>query len=240
MKAIELLDEVQDGNADLFQRFNFLRAARWSGERLFEPLTTLGVTFDYALPQTLLDKAADFAAAIGFFDDMGFDPFDRDAVYNVMSSTTVFIYLDDVNGSMFSLCREVDNFLRTHDRFSLFYYVLRHRAMRGSIEHWTRHAEGRARVGEGTAGEDCDLCRVYTGADCTGCPVKQHTGYPICGNTPWKEARNAFQNAFVRKLNSEGMYLYCTRYPTDDAVQEFRAAAMNELIFLKEVQEKME
>lgn len=68
-------------------------------------------------------------------------------------------------------------------------------ALKQSIAHWERHANGKARKKEEIYAQDCALCKIfYKRIDdqkicCAGCPVRQKTGKPICQGSPWMDAR---------------------------------------------------
>ena len=91
-------------------------------------------------------------------------------------------------------------------------------ALKESIDHWRRMAEGRAENGETPGGKDCPLCRIFASAPCwhgcAGCPVSEMTRCSNCKETPWLAANLSF--------NQHG--------PTSD---HFKAAAQKELAFLE-------
>lgn len=90
------------------------------------------------------------------------------------------------------------------------------KALKASIAHWRRMADGKAHGGEEPYGEHCALCDMFLNEfnRCTGCPVATRTGEIDCNNTPYWKARNAWDD-----------------YGRDS--KHFRAAARKELAFLK-------
>lgn len=66
-------------------------------------------------------------------------------------------------------------------------------ALRKSIEKWDRNTRVKtphaARLGAG----DCPLCALFRVRDfgCTGCPVREKTGYDYCDDTPYEVALHA-------------------------------------------------
>jgi len=66
------------------------------------------------------------------------------------------------------------------------------KALKASIAHWKRHAEGKARANEGPNGRDCALCALFSSPSCTGCPVRAATHLPQCKGTPWRDAAILF------------------------------------------------
>lgn len=93
------------------------------------------------------------------------------------------------------------------------------KALKKSIEHWTRLVNGKRAPNEVTGPEHCALCSLFLDKDkdgnfCTGCPVKAKTGYDTCFGTPYAAAE--------RTGNDFGF----------DSPQ-FRRAARKELNFLK-------
>jgi hypothetical protein len=92
-------------------------------------------------------------------------------------------------------------------------------ALKKSIEHWTRLAEGKRQPNELTGPEHCALCGLFLEKDkhgkfCTGCPVKTETGHDTCYGTPYAAAESAGQDFGFDSL-------------------KFRRAARKELNFLK-------
>ena len=87
-------------------------------------------------------------------------------------------------------------------------------ALKESIEHWRRLADGTNRKGEETGPRSCALCMAFAvGRDsinkCDGCPVSVKTGMKDCRNTPYYAAEAVF------------------------GAPTFRAAARKELEFLE-------
>lgn len=94
------------------------------------------------------------------------------------------------------------------------------KALKASIRHWERMANGKSIQGEGVTWEYCELCKMFLSIDlfpnredCRLCPVKLRTGRRHCDRTPWRAASLAWHNG----ANSE----------------EFMKAARKELTFLK-------
>lgn len=93
------------------------------------------------------------------------------------------------------------------------------KALQESIAHWERHATGKSRPEEGVHSEDCALCDLFLDNDnCQGCPVQKKTHSPLCQNTPWRAASDAFDHGLGSK--------------------QFRAAARRMLVFLRGLEEK--
>lgn len=87
--------------------------------------------------------------------------------------------------------------------------------LKNSIAHWWRMANGQRAYNECIGSQDCALCRTYIHqSDCGNCPVRIHTGHPLCKGTPYTAARQASH--------------YGERY---DSLY-FMAAAMKEFKFL--------
>lgn len=100
-------------------------------------------------------------------------------------------------------------------------------ALEDSIAHWKRmqqatdmYITGTAERIESPGSLCCSLCALFharTGS-CHGCPVREHTGLGGCKDTPHEKAHDVWYNL-------------------GDAhwVEEWRAAAQNEIDFLEEV-----
>jgi hypothetical protein len=93
------------------------------------------------------------------------------------------------------------------------------KALKASIAHWQRMALGKRNEDEAPSSEQCALCLTFQittedGPDCPGCPILQHTGLPLCHNTPYQQANNAWHDC------------------GPDSAQ-FKAAAAVELDFLR-------
>ena len=97
------------------------------------------------------------------------------------------------------------------------------KALKASINHWKRLASGKRREGEVAGAEHCSLCLAYSDAECRSCPVAIFTGDILCINTPY---RRAAAIAYDRRG------LISDRALDSD---EFKAAAVKELVFLKKV-----
>ena len=97
------------------------------------------------------------------------------------------------------------------------------KALENSIEHWRRMMDGEGRDGECPSAQGCDLCAMFNpnGEEkCEGCPVMEHTGRPICDDTPYYDALNAFNaqhdgDAFLGHAKREYDFL-CTLLPKKD------------------------
>lgn len=91
------------------------------------------------------------------------------------------------------------------------------KALKASIAHWRRLAEGKERKGERPGRSDCALCDAFIDrgmCGCEGCPVAAHTTLPSCLNTPFRAAYEAW---WIRGASSP----------------RFRKAAQRELVFLE-------
>ena len=68
------------------------------------------------------------------------------------------------------------------------------KALKASIEHWKRHANGTAKFTEQVYAPDCALCEMFLVSDCNdenrchGCPIMERTGKAMCADTPWLKA----------------------------------------------------
>ena len=67
-------------------------------------------------------------------------------------------------------------------------------AHKESIQHWDRHAKGKAMKGESIFSDDCALCKMFLINSCTGCPVAERTGLPDCRNSPWQECEDKYDS----------------------------------------------
>ena len=95
-------------------------------------------------------------------------------------------------------------------------------ALKLSIAHWRRMAEGNRNKGDKPTGSQCALCiefRKYS--SCDGCPVQIHAGTHMCNCTPYYSAHIAYID-------------YGPKSP------EFKAAARKELEFLESLLPKGE
>lgn len=88
-------------------------------------------------------------------------------------------------------------------------------ALEESIAHWKRLASGNREPDENVGWLDCSLCvKFMRFALCEDCPVSKKTGAILCHNTPYKNAHRTRRE-----------------YGLDSP--EFKAAALEELAFLK-------
>jgi hypothetical protein len=95
-------------------------------------------------------------------------------------------------------------------------------ALKDSIEHWRRMAEGVPNVGEEPYSSDCSLCTQFRYSNysndysgyCIDCPVAISVLHGYCARTPYRAAEEAFS-------------LY-----GGNSIQ-FKAAARKELEFLE-------
>ena len=92
--------------------------------------------------------------------------------------------------------------------------------LQDSIAHWERLATGSRRPGERPGADGCALCARWLRYDCDSgddrCPIYQATGRRVCKRTPYTAATRAWE--------SHGDYS-----------SEFRAAALKELAFLRDL-----
>ena len=56
------------------------------------------------------------------------------------------------------------------------------RALKGSIKKWKGVADG---TGVDRGPDNCPLCKLFWGDDCTGCPVAIKTGQKYCHGSPY-------------------------------------------------------
>ena len=68
------------------------------------------------------------------------------------------------------------------------------KALKASINHWTRLANGTQRADEKPLAAHCALCKLYAKAGCESCPVKQRTGKSSCLDTPYYKAGDAWSS----------------------------------------------
>ena len=66
-------------------------------------------------------------------------------------------------------------------------------ALKDSIAHWTRLAEGKRLEGEQPGWRHCALCSLFIGPFCVGCPVREATGTDSCEDTPYPAAAKAWR-----------------------------------------------
>lgn len=57
-------------------------------------------------------------------------------------------------------------------------------ALKGSIAKWKGIVAG---TDADYGVKNCPLCAQYWNNDCEGCPIKNHTGYGECEDTPYQE-----------------------------------------------------
>ena len=77
-------------------------------------------------------------------------------------------------------------------------------ALKESIAHWKRMAEGEEKTGEGPLHKDCPLCELFfplatlkdqntdESKDCVGCPIFENTRTKYCQDTPYSDAYDAW------------------------------------------------
>ena len=94
-------------------------------------------------------------------------------------------------------------------------------ALEDSIAHWERLVAGAKQEDETIYSSSCALCKLFLKNRCIGCPVMVKTGLPVCRNTPWNDC-------------DEVLDQYGYNSP------EFRAAAAEQLEFLKSLREEVE
>jgi hypothetical protein len=89
-------------------------------------------------------------------------------------------------------------------------------ALKESIAHWKRLANGKRQKGEEILSSDCALCQTFVviSDSCYGCPVMALTGESSCRKTPWRGACETWED-----------------YGPDSI--EFQRAAFVQLEFLK-------
>ncbi len=97
-------------------------------------------------------------------------------------------------------------------------------ALIAGVEKWERNAlvvnPDQAEIWDDT----CKLCHLFVMKDCNGCPVREKTGVPNCGNSPWERASSALAN-WIYWMND-------TR-KNRNARARFRRAASAEAKFLR-------
>ena len=89
-------------------------------------------------------------------------------------------------------------------------------ALKESIAHWERNATGKF---DGMGPEHCNLCQLFIGDRCEGCPVFESTERPFCIDTPY-EALDVLFDEIEFSIGSE-------------TSPDFKALAQDELAFLK-------
>lgn len=85
-------------------------------------------------------------------------------------------------------------------------------ALEASIAKWEKNARVRNLDNAQIYSDTCALCDLFYEDDCTGCPVQRKTGLKECSGTPWVD---------------------CCEIKNDDDIEGFRAAAREEVKFLK-------
>ena len=89
------------------------------------------------------------------------------------------------------------------------------KALKDSIAHWDRMANGVSRISEEPSSRHCALCVLFiNNPECAGCPVAKAAHISHCGNTPYFEAEHWFSQ-------------HGKRHP------KFKAVALGELAFLR-------
>lgn len=86
------------------------------------------------------------------------------------------------------------------------------KALKASIEHWEVNTKVKEVDEINTTWRACALCQLFFQNGCVGCPVAERTERFRCLDTPYVTAYLAAQNGDLK---------------------EFRAAAFDELAFLK-------
>jgi hypothetical protein len=91
------------------------------------------------------------------------------------------------------------------------------------LPHWERNTRVRKVEDADIGGRSCALCREYVlgvSEECWNCPIHQKTGKEMCEGTPYAAVGDA-------------------RYGSEN-VDELRAAAREELQFLKDLKAELE
>jgi len=91
------------------------------------------------------------------------------------------------------------------------------KALKESISHWKRLANGKAADGESVGPENCALCvkfQLTHDTHCHKCPIRQKTGQAMCVETPYGKAHVAMEDYGLES-------------------RQFRTAAKAELKFLQ-------
>jgi len=70
------------------------------------------------------------------------------------------------------------------------------RALKGSIAKWEAIVAG---TGEDLGVKNCPLCQEFPDIDCTGCPVRERTGQPFCGGSPYQQWDDETDRAETRR-----------------------------------------
>ena len=91
-------------------------------------------------------------------------------------------------------------------------------ALAKSIQHWTENVNVTRWENASIGPINCALCDLYFHHYCIGCPVKKSTGHKICYGTPYE----AVEPLWIR--HRDGFR---------SSLKDFRAAALEELNFLK-------
>lgn len=79
------------------------------------------------------------------------------------------------------------------------------KALKESIAHWDRHANGTAAPNEGIRSSDCSLCSLFVFNFCKGCPVAIKTQKTLCRGTPWREAAEEYYKGENFKVKAKEM-----------------------------------
>ena len=97
-------------------------------------------------------------------------------------------------------------------------------ALKDSIGHWEELSRA-VSLPPYPSAKNCPLCREFChDCDCSGCPVYERTGHHMCRNTPYDLAARMWCD-WDRHINS------------NNARDRFRAAALEELTFLRSLLE---
>lgn len=84
------------------------------------------------------------------------------------------------------------------------------KALKSSIEHWTRLATGTEGREESINSTDCALCQIFNSGNeeevCVGCPVMDKTQTTNCMGSPWSAAAVAWSR--MRKDKDTLAYPY--------------------------------
>lgn len=67
-------------------------------------------------------------------------------------------------------------------------------ALEASIQHWTDNIAAETPEGVKIGPEHCALCNLFWQENCLGCPVMARTGRSGCRDTPYGDAKNAYDD----------------------------------------------
>lgn len=65
-------------------------------------------------------------------------------------------------------------------------------ALNESIRHWQRYVDGFGKEEGEPLVHNCSLCGLFYQSECSGCPIREKTGFINCRRTPYEDAWDAY------------------------------------------------